>query len=271
MVKTVCNFKLEDTVGALILGHSQTECGLDDSLIPNVKNLSQGGEAYFYTYQKAKKLLGENRNIKILYISFSNNQLSAEMDRWTFDDIHIDNAFPKYSAQIDSEDYRFLVSKNLKAVFKAENRALWYNGKALFTHRDIVNNDWGGYLRVEEAKVDSLRKGESAKQRPIPQRMEISVVNIKYLQKIIELCDSKHVKPVLIRMPLYPDYFKSLDEITFQTVRKQHFQGVEFHDFHDYPLQVSDYRDYHHLNFKGAQKFSVYFNNYFRNHHKIHE
>lgn len=48
------NFKLKDSSNAVILGHSHTECDLDDSLIPHVKNLSQGGEAYFYTYRKLK-------------------------------------------------------------------------------------------------------------------------------------------------------------------------------------------------------------------------
>lgn len=271
LVDKTCNFKLEDTITKVILGHSHTECDLDDSLIPNVKNLSQGGEAYFYTYQKAKKLLAENKNIKTLYISFSNNQISKEMDRWTFDDIHINNGFPKYSSQIKGKDYRFLLNKNLMEVLKAENKAVLYNGKALFSRRDIVNSDWGGYLKIKQAKVDSLIKTDLIQKTKRLKWGDISMTNIIYLQKIINLCDAQKVKPVLIRMPLYPDYFKSLDETTYQTVRKKYFRDVEFHDFHDFPLDISEYRDYHHLNYKGAPKFSLYFNNYIKNHDRISE
>ena len=48
------NFKIGTTSKYLILGHSHPQTAFNDSLIPDFLNKAQSGEAYFYTYLKAK-------------------------------------------------------------------------------------------------------------------------------------------------------------------------------------------------------------------------
>ena len=92
-IESNATFTIKPTTTNIIIGHSQPECGLNDSLIINTENFSQGGESYFYTFQKVKKLLSVNDKIKNVFISFSNNQIAVEMDKWTYGDKYIINYY----------------------------------------------------------------------------------------------------------------------------------------------------------------------------------
>ena len=151
-------YKLNASVENIILGHSQPECGLNDSLIANTKNLSQGGEAYFYTFTKLKKLIEVNPNLKTVYLSFSNNQLEKKMDEWTFDAVFINDKYPAYFFAMDFEEKNVLWETNPKAVLQAEQLLLKNNLVDLLKYRGKIRPEtyWGDYLYLKREKTDSL-------------------------------------------------------------------------------------------------------------------
>lgn len=259
-------FVLPKNITTLILGHSQPECALNDSLIANAKNMAQGGEAYFYTYQKIKKLAAANPQIKTIYLSFSNNQIEPRMDEWTYDDEHIGNYFPKYAGQMDAEDYTLLLQHNYKAVLSGELKALKNNisfvmkGKTNF----LENNNWGGYLHLKRNKLDSIIKVnyiETIKKEFSP---TVSTINVNYLEKIVEFCQQENIKLIFYRTPVHPILFNEYDEQKFQNLRIQKFAQIPFLDFHDFKLTNDEMGDFDHLNYKGARKFSVYFDEFIK-------
>ena len=73
------NFKLEDKVKYVVFGHSHSECAFNDSLISSFKNLSEPGEAYFYTYQKLRNVILQNPEIETVFVEFTNNQVLLSM------------------------------------------------------------------------------------------------------------------------------------------------------------------------------------------------
>jgi GGDEF domain-containing protein len=89
---------------------------------------------------------------------------------------------------------------------------------------------------------------------------EISEINLKYLKKIVSLCNQSKVKLVFFRTPIHQKLFESYDEKTFQSIRTKQFNSIAFLDFHDFKLENDEYGDFNHLNFKGAKKFSEHFN-----------
>jgi hypothetical protein len=255
-------FGLSSTTKTLILGHSQAECALNDSLIQGARNLAQGGEAYFYTYQKIRKLLPENPQIQTVFLSFSNNQIEKKMDEWTYDDVHISNYFPKYSGQMDSEDYKLLMQHNPKKVMAGELKALKNNLTFILKNKKsyLDNNNWGGYLYLKRNKIDSLLKGNYKTFIKEETSKEISEINLTYLKKIVSLCKERGIKLVFFRTPIHPKLFDSYDEKSFQNIRTKQFSTQPFLDFHDFKLDNNEYGDFNHLNFKGAKTFSIYFN-----------
>lgn len=255
-------FTLPPTTETLILGHSQAECALNDSLIQGSKNLAQGGEAYFYTYQKLRKLLPENPQVKTVFLSFSNNQVEKKMDEWTYDDKHLSNYFPKYSGQLDFEDYTLLMKYNPKEVLSGELKALKNNFSFILKNQKsyLSNNNWGGYLYLKRNKIDSLLKANYIRTLKKETTDEISIINLNYLKKIVSLCKQNNVKLVFFRTPIHRVLFDSYNEKNFQIIRNEQFNEVVFLDFHDFKLNNDEYGDFNHLNFKGAKKFSMHFN-----------
>ncbi len=255
-------FTLLSTTETLVLGHSQAECALNDSLIQGARNLAQGGEAYFYTYQKLRKLLPENPQVKTVYLSFSNNQIEKKMDEWTYDDQHLSNYFPKYSGQMDAEDYKLLMQHNPKKVMAGELKALKNNLTFILKNKKsyLDNNNWGGYLYLKRNKIDSLLKSNYKAFLKEETSSEMSEINLNYLKKIVSLCKESNVKLVFFRTPIHPKLFDSYDEKTFQNIRIQQFNSIPFLDFHDFKLDNDEYGDFNHLNFKGAATFSEHFN-----------
>ncbi len=260
-------FTLSPTTEILLLGHSQAECALNDTVIKGSKNLAQGGEAYFYTYQKLRKLLPENPQVKTIYLSFSNNQIEKKMDEWTYDDKHLSNYFPKYSGQLDVEDYSLLMKYNPKKVLSGELTALKSNLSFIVKNKKsyIDNNNWGGYLYLKRNKIDSILKGNYRALLKEETSNEISVINLNYLKKIVALCKKSKVELVFFRTPIHQKLFDLYNEQSFQKIRTEQFKGVTFLDFYDFKLENDDYGDFNHLNFKGAATFSEHFNEILQN------
>ena len=58
---------------------------------------------------------------------------------------------------------------------------------------------------------------------------------------------------------MHPKYDGRDNEKIFQSILKSNFSGIEFLDFKDFPLSNSEYGDLEHLNYRGANKFSPFF------------
>src|SRR5688572_3458168 len=98
-------FRLPADAKYLVVGHSHPECAFNDSLVPGLVNLANSGEAYIYTSIKAQKMLAENPHIKTLFIEYSNNQVNARMDEWTWGDEFMPSKVSKYGAIMSGEEY----------------------------------------------------------------------------------------------------------------------------------------------------------------------
>ena len=102
------NFTFEKSINYLILGHSHTEGAFNDKLINKTINLSSSGELQFYTYIKIKKIIKENPNIKAVFLGFTNNQITKDMEKWSSDEEKIIYNIPKYSPSMELNDYKYI-------------------------------------------------------------------------------------------------------------------------------------------------------------------
>jgi hypothetical protein len=254
------NCVVDEKTTTLVLGHSQTECGINDSLITGVKNFSSSAEPYFYTYQKLKKIVSVNQNIKTVLISFSNNQIDTLMNEWTYGDKYLQNFYPKYNFVMNSEDAGLLFKNNFTGFISSEHKSFMENLDIVLKSKYAILSDrkWGSYLYLKRNKIDSLNKTDTIKKMMAHHSENYSKINIQYLHKIVDLCKKNDIKLVLVRMPLYPTYFKTKNEILFQRIRKEYFSDVPFLDFHSVSFNDDEFGDYDHLNYKGAKRFSIF-------------
>lgn len=256
-------FKIENCPENLIVGHSQAEEAFDDGLIKNVKNLSLSGESIFYTYFKINEVLKSNSNIKNIFMSFTNHQITEDYDRTTiWDDNHINKFYQKYSAFMDFRDYEILFKNNPIGVLKAQP---YTTRKYLFfvlKNRKTIYDDYliGNFNKLKESKLDSILKSKRKMRKLDSTNFKHSKYSLDYLDKIIKLCKNKKVKLFLIRTPVHKSWDELSYENSFQEMVKGKYSETNFLDFKNFPLSNKEYIDESHLNQYGAKKFSLFFN-----------
>lgn len=262
-INSKVDFKVDPQVKYAFFGHSHPETAYNDSIISYSKNFSKSGESYFYTYNKLKKVLKENRNIKVVFIEFTNNQVNKFMDEWTWGDKHLDNKYLNFEPFIDFSDQVLLLKNShnhfintfLKSKKKSVNRLI--SGNYFFSNKV----KFGGYNYLIRDKTDSLVKKVKRLENFKPKgSFERSSINIKYLKKSIELCFASGVDVILIRSPLHVKYQGFRNELLYKDILKSEFSDIEYIDFKDFPLKNEEFGDLEHLNFKGAKVFSLWIN-----------
>ncbi len=248
----------------LIFGHSHTECAFNDSLINNTLNLSNSGESLFYTYFKVKKIV-QNNKVKNVFVSFTNNYIEYTGDTveiWK--EHYLDKWYTKYGAYMDHEDVAILLKNNPRGLLNVQSiTAKKYLTFLIKNKKNIIEDlTWGAYRYSKRAKLDSLLKINEVKNKITSFRY--SKYGLLYLDKIIKLCKENKVNVYLVRCPVHSSWDRS-NEPYFQKMVHGRYSQVPFLDFKNFPLPISDYGDRSHLNYLGAKKFSLFFNNLLEN------
>lgn len=254
-------FKFENNVEEnLILGHSQSECAYNDSLIPGFLNLSKSAESYFYNYIKLRKVLEQNKDVKRVFIEFSNNQIEAGMDNWIWGDELLSERYSRYAPFMSFNEHLLICNHNSIGFLKNQSIISKRNFEYIVKNDYDFTNKIGGYNRLSRCKLDSILKF-SNKANKAKTKFELSRTNIEYLIKIINLCKKNKIQVYLIRTPIHPKNEILNNEMFYQKILKEEFKDVDHLDFVGFPLNNSEFGDLAHLNFKGAEKYSVFFNN----------
>ena len=257
-------FKLPKNVSNVVFGHSHVECGYNTKFIKNTINLGSSGEAYIYTYFKAKKVVEKNPQIKNVFIEFTNNQIDSVMDNWTWDDMHLQYELKNYFFLMDNKDLIFLYEKNSSGFQSAFSKMLFTNLGKLIIKRNIKDGDCGGYIakdkNINEEENSSDVTIQNAHKNNVSKKKVLSECNIFYLKKLVSFCHEKKIKVFLIRTPMSKNYSTFRTEGVYKKIVLKEFKNIQYLDFKDYPLFDSDFLDKEHLNTKGAEKYSKFFN-----------
>ncbi|CAN1575334.1 hypothetical protein MCERE19_03735 [Spirosomataceae bacterium] len=250
-------FKLKKPVSALVLGNSHTEFALNDSIITDIENVSQSGESYFYTYTKLKNILDDNPQLKTVFLAFSNEVIDVGMNQWIWGDQFISFRFPKYSPFLDFQQHYVLGRNNPKSYFENLSKSIKYNSVKIFKNDYLMLKDnWGAFKNITqlEGKIEEYDTSSSE-----IKKVELSTDNLIYLDKIVELCEKNKIRLIFIRCPLHPKYQGYHNETILKVILKNRYSTIRFLDFAKFQLDPTDYFDKEHLNQKGAQKFSIWF------------
>ena len=89
---------------------------------------------------------------------------------------------------------------------------------------------------------------------------KIDDTNLIFIDKIVEICENKGIKLFLIRSPQHAKYTFYSNEKVLQKIMNTRYKKNYFLDFNNFPLANDEFADLEHLNYKGARKFSLFFN-----------
>jgi hypothetical protein len=223
-------------------------------LITTTKNLASSGEAYYYNYFKLKKVLEENEKPKAVFIEYTNNQLAEEMNDWIWDNKHISQKFVLLSPFIPITETLPLIENNFSGFLNGMALSLKSNFYSVLKNENRNTQQFGGY-RVLTNKLTELALNTPRKLNK-PSGDDLSQTNLKYLDKMIELCQSLDIKVILIRSPQHKKIQNFKNEKSYQEIRNTRFKELSYLDFKTYPIVDSLFADYSHLNQYGATKIS---------------
>lgn len=254
------DLKLPQNCTVLILGHSHPVCAINTKFIKNTFNLSESGEAYIYTYFKAKKVIESNPQIKKVFIEFTNNQIyKKDMNDWMWADVHLQYRIKRYGLLLDREAVQLLYKKNSTGFVNAFSKSLFDNLKRFFYSNKnfVVKGGMGGFRPSTKLLANSTSNSTSKKRKSFN---GVSDYNIFYLQKIVKYCQEKNIEICLIRSPMHKSYDVSFSEKTFKEILHSKFKNVKWIDNKDFPIPDKGFQDAEHLNSYGAKIYSQYFN-----------
>ena len=245
----------------IVIGSSMSECAFNDSILNNFDNFSRSGESYFYSYIKLRNIILNSENVQTVFIDFSNISISKRMDLWTWDDNHLSNSFSRYFCFFKSNEIIFLLTKNpiefLKQYFLTLNQ--FYTN--LLNSTKIEKEEIGGFLALNDNKQINLNEVS----KEINKNKGYSKTNFFYLEKIIELCLSNNIRPILIRLPVYNKSLYYENETLFVDTVKTFSEKVKFIDLSNFKLNQSYFYDLIHLNKNGSIIISKYFKDIIKN------
>jgi hypothetical protein len=262
VIKKRANFKLEPNITKIILGNSQPECAYNDTIISNFKNLAKSGESYFYNYHKLKQVLNQNKQLNTVYIEFSTPNILVREDEKIWENRFINHHLPNYFNFLDFRDHKLLATKNITGYTHSLFKSLKLSTSRIILNKYNYIDSIGGYKYLVRDKTKRIL--DTLKNKPFVQKHlnnnDISNWDLKYLKKMIELCKHKNISVYLVRSPYHKQFTGNTYESSFQEVRQKKFSTVPFLDFKNFPVQNSEFGDLQHLNYKGATKFSIWFN-----------
>ena len=253
------DMKLAKNIHTLILGHSHTANSCNTKYIKNSINLASPGEAYIYTYFKAKKVIETNPQIKKVYVEFTNNQIDKHMDNWIWDDTHLQYNFISYGVLMDYDALSLLYKKNPSGFVTAFSKGLFNNLLKMIPSkkRKIQYGSMGGFKTNNQifinTKVPKNKKMTSS-------NYGISESNIYYLEQIVKYCKQRKIEVILVRSPMHKTYDVSFSENEYNKILSKKFKDIKFIDNKDFPIPYNGFHDIEHLNSTGAKFYSQYFN-----------
>lgn len=259
VIRKKSSFTLKVPVKNVIFGHSHPAYAFNDSLISDFKNLAQSRQSYFYSFIKARNVLLQNSSINTVFIEFSNNQITKEMDNWIWDDLSISNRLPTYLPFMNKDEIQLIYQNNSKSFVAGCSKSFRENIIEIFSLKYDYTNKIGGYKWLKRNKTDSILNAEPVSETNNHYN-ELSFKNLEFLEKTINYCIKNDIKVYLIRSPQHKKYKVRLNEETFTKIRNERFKNIEFLDFNNFPAKNSEFADLDHLNHRGATKFSKWFN-----------
>jgi len=251
--------KISEQKSVLIIGNSQSEYGLNDTIIPNSLNMSQSGDCSFYNYFKTKKLIDDNNQLKTVLYLYTNNMFLKGMDEWIYDEKHLGFKYPKYAHVIDFKNQWFLFTMNPKSFLIAIRDAVRSDVQFLIKGNEkmYIALDWGSFKTTNQignmSKVveefDLFYRDSST-----------SEIDLLYIKKLQEYCATKNVNFILVRTP-YHNSFRKVKERELQEYKTKFLTNCTFLDYSDTLFFDNEFKDVQHLNYFGSKRLSNMVNN----------
>lgn len=248
------NYSIDAHTHILFTGASLLEVAMNDSLISGSLNICRSSEPHLYTYIKLKYLLRDNPQIDTIFVGIGPANLNEHTDYRYFNPNQAPSFISSFYPLFTKEEWSLFFSKEpnffIKCMMDSFDEKIYYSG-------DSFLKNFGKFLKSEkEFNRNQIREYTDF------DFLYGNSINVMYLKKIRNLCDTYGVKLYCV----YPPVFKEVDffnEKNFYKTYKEHFSDIELLDYSEYKIADSLRQDQDHLNYKGSLQFTKEIKNRF--------
>ncbi len=240
----------------IIAGDSHPMTSLNPKLLYNTINISQGAEPYVLTYWKLKEILMLNK-IDTLILGFAPHNISE------FNDKKFLNKF--YSNEMFKRSYfigEFIETNNLIEFDKKELINVFIRNTCLFPKLNHINY-LGNYDSINESNLSNLHSDVKRHYYDKNIKLGVSKISVKYLNRIIQICNKNNIEILLISNPVHLNYYKKIPKMIikeYDNLKKEFANKKIFvFDRTDFFYDDSLYANSDHLNYNGSIIFTKQF------------
>ena len=260
--KNVSDISLDEDIQIIICGDSHTKTALNDSIIPHSLNIAHSSEHYLYTYNVLKVLLKNNPQITTVILGFSYHNISSFYDDNIFEQDKTQYMYPRYFTVLDLNTISLLMHHNFDG-FLTDIKDIYHGVYRHINAKELDDFSFIGwfYQSHRNNKNDSTvnRALQEHYYRKDHSMLGLSAFQLVYLDRIVELCQKKDVRLLLVNCPVSREYRirvpqKFVDGYD-EFARK--YDRLVF-DYHEFPVPERCYGDGDHLNISGSEIFSVH-------------
>ena len=197
-----------------------------------------------------------------MFIELTNNQIHKKINEWICGDKYLSARYNYYEPFIRLQDQFVLLKYNPKGFLKAFVNARKNNSKKIIESSYGITDyhKLGGYKYLIRDKTDSLEEAfKNNPPRKTDEYKNLSSVNLDYLDKIIAFLEDREKEFYFIRTPQHRLAHNDENEAFFLKTIKERYGDIEFLDFEKFQLKNIEFGDFGHLNYKGARKYSLFF------------
>lgn len=262
----ISNIKINKNIHILVCGDSHTQSAINDAEFKNILNVSQSSEPYLASFNVIRTLTNNNPQIKTIVLGYSFHSLSNTSDDVVYKEKYKVDFYARYMPIFDIESIAIISKHNLRGLIKSIPNSLntWNTLKNLPNIHEIDYKNYIFFGNYYMSKTSNFNEKtiKSSIQRHYFEENKIanfSIIQEKYLTKIVNLCSEKKLKLFLINTPITNCYLKKIPEKFiknyYNTIKKIGDKAFLI-DFHNLKLKKYCFGDGDHINTYGAKILS---------------
>lgn len=235
--RLLVKYKTEPRYNTVLLGDSHIQNAIDDSQLPYAINLSQGLEMFMFSYAKLKVLLENNPNIKRVVLGCSYHNLSRKVET---------TIKGKDAPRLSNRSFFLLPLKEQYWLLwhNRDNSVAFLRGVMKTGYNNLVSSEkdysFNGFHIDINHSVDTAAIKKSVRKTYYSEEnlMAFSEINIAYLNKIIDLCQSKKVELFMLNIPTHPIYNELVPvayKEKYRSLADKRANWIEFNELQNLP------------------------------------
>ena len=253
--------QLPEQVTTMIMGDSQVECALNDSLLTHTANLSMAGDAFLYSHIKLRAFLKQNPQVDTVWLSYNFHVLEKWQDTLTRSERYAKYKIPYHFFVLEAQELPVFLPQyafyNVLMRTPYIRRKFMKNaipGKVSYTDLKL-----GEYNRLDREKLaeDVARRNktrdDNAARAP---QFGAAKDQVEYLLRTVALCEQAGVQLILVNTPTHAVIARDADTAAYYRFHREHMPEVPLWDHSAWILPDSCFSDATHLNYKGATAYS---------------